>query len=109
VEYTPFVEHDIWEGETWKFYIQLEGNETAIEALRDHLTDDEDASEVFEMPEVDPLSEDDVDDLVAHGGYGYLPFHTKLEGTLDVDPLLELEGAELTEALGRGRICDYID
>lgn len=104
--YIPFIEYSDIDGETWKFYIPVEGNEEALDALREHIVDDDEASEFFEVADVEPLSEADVDDLVDGDGRGT---QHRLEGVFDANDLLELGGGELREALHGGRIRDYVD
>lgn len=68
------------EGETWHFYIPVEGNEEGIEELRvtlAHFADEDQYS-----LDLTPLPEYEVDILVKHSDCGYMHDHNKLEGVL---------------------------
>lgn len=74
-------ERNEWEGEIWKFYIQVEGNEDALISLAKL------AEKWYGFELSDPaldLDESEVDILVKNTGSGYMDFHNKLTGKLTV-------------------------
>lgn len=87
--FVKFTENNEWEGETWTFWLQVEGNENEL-TKPEHLLSDaqpEDGEEETEEPEFElgnfaqeTLSEEHVDVLVKHTGCGYMAAHTKVVG-----------------------------
>jgi len=73
-----FTENNDWEGESWNFYIPVEGNEIEIERLRD-LINTQDDEMCFEMNEDTFLTEEEVDILVDNATHGYFPSDNKLD------------------------------
>jgi hypothetical protein len=111
--YAVLTEHCEWEGETWRFYIPLAGNEDslagllgAVRRLNARFPSDD---EPFEL-DLTPISEGEVDTLVEHGGdTDYMAAHNKLEGRLVIPPaaLTELAGGSV-DPLYKGRITDMM-
>lgn len=99
-----FIEENDWEGETWSFYISLEGNEDAIERLADLVAD----LEQFDVS--DPMSRDDAEVLCRHSKTGYMDFHTQcLDLQLDIDSLEEhCESSSAEDILYKGGIEEYL-
>lgn len=75
--YVQFTEVNDWEGETWYFYLPLEGNAREIGRLAYLIRD----SESYDI-DFTQLTEEQVDTLVEFGGAGYLYYHNKVEGDL---------------------------
>lgn len=80
-EYVKFTEHNEWEGETWYFWIPLEGNRDALKTLADALDGDDSEDERYAL-DLEPVPEYDVDVLVRHSDIGYMHTHNKLAGIL---------------------------
>ena len=79
--YIGFKEENDHEGETWRFYLHLEGNEAAVELLERAITSQGEDS-VYTIFQKD-FSEKEVDRLCAQSYQpGYMAPHTKLEGRL---------------------------
>lgn len=84
--FVKFTERNEWEGETWVFWLQVDGNKPELLKLwnlLDSLDGDEDAEEPeFELQNWDEatLPEEHVDVLVKHTGGGYMAAHTKVVG-----------------------------
>lgn len=86
--FVRFTENNEWEGETWVFWLQLDGNENELIKLRNLLAEleleaDEDAEDPpYELASFkeNTLPEEHVDVLVKHGGSGYMAAHTKVLG-----------------------------
>lgn len=108
--YVTLTENCNWEGETWRFYIPLEGNQDALARLETALESfAEEEPETFEL-DLTPVPETEVDILVKHGGDAtYMDSHNKLVGLLVIpDPkLAELAGGAL-EPLYKGEIREYM-
>lgn len=103
--FVTFREDNAWEGETWRFYIPVEGNGDALSRLAE-LVDAAGSDYRMEAP----LSEADVDVRVdTSDDNGYLPAHIKLTGRLvlpdDVDTTVT--GWE-DELFYKGRIADLV-
>lgn len=83
MQFVKFTETNHWEGETWRFYLQVDGNEDEITKLRRLLADATKASKIGLdytlddklMPEaaVDAIVDNCDDD-------GYMPAHNKVTG-----------------------------
>lgn len=84
--YRRFIETNDNEGETWNFWLQVDGNITALAILGDHLDMlYEDFEEWDECPfvlEDDQLEGHEVDLLIRFGDSGYMDQHNKVEGSL---------------------------
>lgn len=110
-EYVKLTEHNEWEGETWHFYIPLDGNKDTLDRLADALSILAGADEEpeFEL-ELAPMTETEVDTLVRHGGdTDYMAAHNKLEGRLVLpDGALDTLRLGDVDPLYKGRICDHM-
>lgn len=105
--YATFTENCDWEGETWRFYIPVEGNEEALAALRKRVTVDDD-DQVYTLGTV-PLTEAEVDVRVAGpDDCDYLPAHTKLAGTLNLEVIEGKDDGDLFDVLYKGGIKDLV-
>jgi hypothetical protein len=111
--YAVLTEHCEWEGETWRFYIPLAGNEDALKALVEAVVSLNSrfpsVDEPFEL-DLTPISEGEVDTLVKHGGEtDYMAAHNKLESRLVIPPpaLTGLAGGSI-DPLYKGRITDMM-
>lgn len=109
MNFIKFEENNDHEGETWLFWLQVDGNEAELEKLR-LLTDQVEGYEVS----WGELTEHDIDVLVEHGGWGYMNYHNKVKGkfvcpefNLDDEPeaLQELCDDEFY----KGRIEDHFE
>lgn len=94
MRYAKFVEDNDHEGESWTFWLQIDGNEGALDVLVAVLEQYEEQVEhdsEYQLVTDVKLSDHDVDVLVDHGGGdGYMANHTKVTGVLTVpDGLLE--------------------
>lgn len=76
-QFAEFVQNNESEGESWRFWLQLDGNEEAFEALKTLI---EDQDEEYELTGRD-IPEADVDVLVRHRiSPGYMHYENKLTG-----------------------------
>ncbi len=80
MQFVKFVEQNEHEGETWNFWLQLDGNEKELKHLSAVMnTFTEDGEEyVLDLNAV--VTEDQVDTLVKHGGQGYMDYNNKITG-----------------------------
>ncbi len=81
--YMRFTEQNEWEGETWNFYIPVEGNEKELKKLK-KLVDEIEAREQngqYTMGEK-LYDEKTVDVLCENSEGGYMSVHNKLKGLL---------------------------
>jgi len=88
LKFVPFTEENDWEGETWRFWLQLTGNEAEIEKLGNLLIkqatgEDGEKREIpYSIDLSDELTEAEVDLLVDHAhGTSYMSSETKVTGT----------------------------
>lgn len=79
MKYYRLKEINDWEGETWNFYIPVEGNQKEIEKLKKHLVEDTYIldKKLYEEKDVDFLCENE-------DNCGYMNQHNKLAGKLKV-------------------------
>jgi hypothetical protein len=85
MEYARLTEHNEHEGETWHFYIPLEGNVDAIAALEALIEEHDPEGEEYELADRN-FTEAEVDLLAKYGDTtrdGYMAGHNKLAGTLN--------------------------
>jgi hypothetical protein len=92
-------ERNSWEGETWNFYFQVEGNEPIAEAAKR-------AGSEYSISDKLML-ESEVDALVKNSRGGYMNYHNKLNGS-KVMPQ-GLEGEELFEFFYKGKLMSYFN
>ncbi|WP_306365473.1 hypothetical protein [Nocardia sp. CC227C] len=84
--YRRFIETNDHEGETWNFWLQVDGNMTALAILGDHLDKVNDELGEFDDPafvlEVDEIQGHEVDLLVRFGESLYMHQHNKVDGSM---------------------------
>lgn len=86
--YVRFTENCDWEGESWNFYLPVEGNEEALVWLRGLVADAD--SEEYEVGE-ETYTRAEVETLArSHSQTTYLQEHTVLSGRLATVPDLDL-------------------
>lgn len=90
LRFVRFIEHNEWEGETWTLWLQVNGNETALNELHaivDQLApEDPDEDREFDLDMATSEPEFVVDKLVEYGGHGYGADHSKVVGALRLPP-----------------------
>lgn len=101
-QFVEFTEYNDHEGETWAFWLQVNGNEDELNKFAEQL-DEEDLEEQFSLNDT-TLDEHDVDVLVKHGGGGYMNNHTKVTG---VFRLVSYDDILLDDVLYKGGIRDF--
>lgn len=80
--FTPLEEHNDHEGETWTFWLQRDGNEDSLQALSEALSA---GNAYWYAMNLDvAISEHDVDVLCEYGGQGYMDYHNKVLGKLEI-------------------------
>ncbi len=79
MNFVKFTEHNDNEGEDWNFWLQLDGNESAISDLASWLGTFDDDGESYEL-DLTPVPESEVDILVKHTSSGYMDYENKVTG-----------------------------
>lgn len=105
--YVELIEHNDWEGETWSFWIPLDGNEEAVAKLRallvaggdDYVDMFEFGSEMVDAKELDFLRKR------TKGDTGYMGRHHKLRGRLEIP---DKPATEVLDMLYKGGIYDLM-
>ena len=92
--FVKFTEHNDWEGESWNFWLQLDGNEQELAKLKSFLNDNDLEDNPGYMLDMTPVLENEVDILVKHSDGGYMSDHTKVEGTFTMPDMVEDEEAD---------------
>ncbi len=109
VKYTETNDH---EGESWNFWLQLDGNEAQLKELAAWLGTFDDDGESYDLDMSTVISEAEVDTLVKYGGQGYMDYNNKVTGTFVCPQPREFvdddEGWEwLNEEFYKGRIMTF--
>jgi len=81
-EFYQIIEHNDWEGETWKFYLVKDGNEKFITKLKKAIKKHDEYGEVMEIGD-ELVPEFDVDILVKYAESKYMMSHNKVDKVLD--------------------------
>lgn len=102
--FVRFVETNDHEGETWNFWLQMNGNEEALDGLVGYLEDHEDDEDVFVLAD-DELSDSEVDLLVRFASGDYMPSHSKVVGRLVLPD--GFEGKTPNDLFYKGGITDF--
>lgn len=94
--FVKFQEECDHEGETWVFWLQVDGNAQQLDRLSECIRQYEEAQgsdSEYQLWGSVLLSEHDVNVLVEHGGRGYMNNHHKVLGVLTVpDDLVQDSG-----------------
>lgn len=101
MKYYRLSENNEWEGETWHFYIPVEGNEEEMVKLKEKYIDGEIycvSIKKFTEERVDILCEDD-------NNTSYMNKHNKLKGKLTVPENLS---PKTDDPLYKGGICKFM-
>lgn len=106
MNFVSFIENNDNEGESWRFWLQYDGNKKAIDNLFTLFnTFDDDWMEESYTLDLTPVPEEEVDILVKHTDDGYMPYENKVVGKLDFP---EPEDSEsFNDMLYKGGIQDY--
>ncbi len=103
MNFVKFTEHNDNEGESWNFWLQIDGNEEQLDRL-DRIVELQNAAgfdNEYEL-EMTPVPGEEVDILVKHSNSGYMSYENKVTGTLVLpefdDSLFEYEN-EISDAV----------
>ena len=103
-QFVRFRENNDWKGETWDFYIPIEGNEEAIEELVE-LIEKYPNYTLYPVP----FSENEVDILVKNENeLSYMPRHNKLSGKLDFFDYSDKSLSKEEDPFYKGGIRKYL-
>lgn len=100
-KFTQLIEHNQHEGESWSFWLQVDGNEDALNELS-NLIEEEELQETYELTDV-TIYEWELDTLINYGnfGYGYMNQHHKVAGKLTFTDEFHVDD------IYKGRIEDF--
>lgn len=86
MQFMRYTETNDHEGETWTFWLQVDGNEEPLRWLADFLTviNAETLDPEYELFVDDVVPEEHVDVLVKWGGQEYMPLHNKVIGPMSI-------------------------
>lgn len=104
MNFVKFTEHNDHEGETWDFWIQLDGNEADLETLSEFLDQFDPDGESFEL-DLTPVPEEEVDIVIKHTGQGYMDYANKVSGTLTL-PEIDLDRVATDDEAGYDWLMD---
>lgn len=89
LQFVKLTEKNDHEGETWHYWLQVDGNRQELDKLEDflikHAGDAEDFS--YELHRYRERYEDEVDILVEESDWGYMKTHQKFKGRLNLGDL----------------------
>lgn len=88
MQFVAFTEINEWEGEEWRFWLQLDGNEEELKRLKAQLAEYDEDEHQFKL-DLTPTLEWEVDALVGHADSGYMSFENKCIGILVVPEITE--------------------
>lgn len=105
--YRAFVEINDWEGETWKFYIPVEENEDALNALEKAFKADDECPYSISRK---TYTTQEVKTLVKHAKSGYYPTDNLCEGKLVIGEIPTDSEAFITwsDKFYKGQIVDCV-
>ncbi len=94
MSYFKFTEYNDWEGESWNFYIPIEGNTIPVEDLKTFIKN----FSFEDMYKIDdkPYTEEEVKILCDNTESGYMDFHNRLSGKL-ILPELKVEDCNIVD------------
>lgn len=80
-KFVKFTENNDNEGESWNFWLQLDGNEESLQRLKDEIdsTSDQTLSDSYKL-DLTPVPENDVNVLVRYSRRGYMMYENKVVG-----------------------------
>jgi len=96
--YVKFTEYNEWEGESWNFFIPINGNREAIKKLRKAIKVYLEKSDLEEFTlSTDTLTESEIDTLIKHANdhTSYRSAQNKLKGLLCGDMIQKNTIADL--------------
>ena len=107
MRFVPFVEKNDWEGETWTFWLQLDGNEFELAKLHELLFEERFEYEpAYSIDMNDAEDEEVVDRICARARGGYNDSDSKITGKFtcpELSPTMEC----LDDNFYKGRIEDH--
>jgi hypothetical protein len=107
-EFVRFEESNDHEGETWNFWLQVDGNEAELDKLAAALEAWEERTDSdceYRLFREEPVPESEVDILIKHSRSGYMRFENKVTGTMKVpEDLLDLPDEDQFDGLYKGGI-----
>lgn len=109
-QFVKFREYNDNEGESWNFWLQLDGNEAELEKMSANL-EKFDSEGWYDLNLKDPIPESEVDILVKHSDSGYMMNENKITGTFtspEINATDDDEGWEwITDNFYKGDIARH--
>jgi hypothetical protein len=103
--FVKLTEENDWEGETWHFWLQLDGNQAELDKLAVWLEENSQEEGGFTLNLDKTRYEDEVDLLVEESDSGYLRTHNKVVGKADFGDLSLVD--DPAEILCKGHVEDF--
>lgn len=86
--YVKFTEHNDWEGETWHFYIPIQGNELTLDRIGELIN----GNEFYELKRKKEYTEQEVDFLCGEeGSTTYMNQHNKVKSINKLPLVVDFE------------------
>jgi hypothetical protein len=109
-EFVLLTEENDWEGETWNFFLQWDGNKDQLQRLAEDIKRAEFETQwqfPFSLLSATTVTEDEVDTVIrfAADDTSYMNAWQKVTGTFTWPT--RLDAADLEEKLYKGGICDF--
>lgn len=102
MQFISLTEDNYHEGETWRFWLQVDGNEAEIAKLRARVAEQGDEGAYTLAADEDAIPESEVDILVKHSHSGYMAHENKVAGMLTLP-----NEDDLNDLLYKGRVAEH--
>lgn len=97
--YLRFTEDNDWEGESWFFYLPIEGNEASLEHLRALIAE----SDWYSLSDA-TFSKRSVKTIVKHSQCGYMKYENRARGVFK--PPVDIDWTD-EDPFNKGGILDF--
>lgn len=107
-DFIVFEENNDYEGETWRFYITLKGNEDAVSAIEDLIGSVDEYGDYYNISILKKLHRYTIDKTAMAG---YMPSASVIDGTLDIGKLkkaaADFTNSAIEDPLYKGGITEF--
>lgn len=110
MKFVKFEEYNDWEGETWRFWLQLDGNEESLKKLVPLVkeADAHSGGNEYRLDLNEILDEREVDTLVKYTQSGYMDNDNKVVGTLKLtDDMVKRSEGDNDDPFYKGGVRGY--
>ena len=87
MKFVRLTENNDHEGESWNFWLQLDGNEVELQELKKFLSENGFEDEFQYELDLTEVDESEVDILVKHSKSGYMSYENKVVGKFKMFPI----------------------